>query len=64
MTIANDTSGVSVAGPVVGDVGLGDSLAFTGAGPFPVLLAVLGLLSAAGGSILRFFSGRIGRRAG
>lgn len=59
MTIANDSTGVSVAGPVVGDAGLGDSLAFTGAGPFTVLLAVLGILSAAGGAVLRFVSERL-----
>ena len=37
----------------------GDSLAFTGAGPFTVLLAVLGIVSAAGGAVLRFVSERL-----
>ena len=53
---------VGVAGPMAGSADMTDSLAFTGAGPFTVLLAVIGILSAAGGAFLRH-AGRILQRS-
>ena len=64
MSNATDTGSVGVAGPVAGSADMTDTLAFTGAGPFTVLLAVIGILSAAGGAGLRVAARVLRRSAG